>query len=71
MIMNVNLAALFEANQALILAVKSKTLSSMHSMGSATKNAPPRAATVINTVKIATIEVRYKRYFFKSYKIRG
>jgi hypothetical protein len=38
--------------------VKSNTLSSMHSIGSATRNAPPKAATVMITVKTATIEVR-------------
>jgi hypothetical protein len=38
--------------------VKSNTLSSMHSIGSVTWNAPPTAATVMITVKTATIEFR-------------
>ena len=58
MIMNVNLAALFYAKNLFRPAVKSNTLSSMHSIGSVTWNAPPTAATVMITVKTATIEFR-------------
>ena len=66
-IMNVNFAALFSAKKLFKPAVKSNTRSSMHSIGSATRKAPPNAATVMKTVKTPTIEVLYSLYLCRSY----
>ena len=68
MIINVNFAALFAAKKLFNPAVKSNTLSSMHSIGSATRKAPPKAATNIITVNTPTIEVLYSLYLCISYK---
>jgi hypothetical protein len=68
MIINVNFAALFAAKKLFKPAVKSNTRSSMHSIGSATRKAPPNAATVMKTVKTPTIEVLYSLYLCRSYK---
>lgn len=64
MIMKVNLADLLSAKNWLIDAVASNMRSSIHSMGSATKKAPPNAANVIMIVNTTTMAERMILCFF-------